>query len=154
MWRTLILLIAIAISMAGCKSTDEKATELYNKALTAGREGREVDAFHLFEKIVDKYPTTQVAIDANQVLSARMLAREATQEIRKESLTMVLQLYRLDNGVYPSTEQGLSALTAPPTTGKPARNWRAEGYLDNESILDFVAQYESDGNTFQLTMKQ
>jgi hypothetical protein len=154
MWKALIMVIVISISLSGCKSNDEKATELYNKALTAGREGREEDAMQLFEKIVDKYPTTQVAIDANQVLSARTLVEEATQEIRKESITMALQLYRLDNGVYPSTEQGLNALIAPPTTGKPARNWRPGGYVDAAAILDYVDRYESDGKTIQITMKR
>ena len=41
-----------------------------------------------------------------------------------------LGLYRLDNGVYPSTEQGLQALVRKPETGDIPRNWKSGGYLD------------------------
>jgi general secretion pathway protein G len=43
------------------------------------------------------------------------------------SLIQTLKLYRLDNGRYPSTEQGLRALAERPTTGN-VNNWRS--YLD------------------------
>ena len=41
-----------------------------------------------------------------------------------------LKLYRLDNQRYPTTEQGLSALTAKPTSGPAANGWKTGGYLD------------------------
>jgi general secretion pathway protein G len=41
-----------------------------------------------------------------------------------------LNLYRLDNFVYPSTEQGLQALVQKPAGSPEARNWKAGGYLD------------------------
>jgi len=41
-----------------------------------------------------------------------------------------LKLYRLDNGVYPSAEQGLQALVQRPETGEVPRNWKTGGYLD------------------------
>ena len=34
-----------------------------------------------------------------------------------------LELYKLDNGFYPSTEQGLNALTTKPTTSPVPQNW-------------------------------
>ena len=37
---------------------------------------------------------------------------------------LALNSYRLDNDVYPTTEQGLAALRVMPTTGEPPRNWR------------------------------
>jgi general secretion pathway protein G len=40
-----------------------------------------------------------------------------------------LAIYRLDNGVYPSSEQGLSALVDKPTTGEAPRNWKVGGYI-------------------------
>ncbi|MBQ60639.1 MAG: type II secretion system protein GspG [Gammaproteobacteria bacterium] len=40
-----------------------------------------------------------------------------------------LELYRLDNGQYPSTDQGLDALVDEPTGYPEARNWNADGYL-------------------------
>ena len=41
-----------------------------------------------------------------------------------------LKLYRLDNGTYPSTDQGLGALTVKPTTNPVPPNWKTGGYLD------------------------
>jgi general secretion pathway protein G len=40
-----------------------------------------------------------------------------------------LDLYKLDNGFYPSTDQGLDALIKKPTSEPTPRNWKAEGYL-------------------------
>ncbi len=57
---------------------------------------------------------------------ARVVA--AKSDIR--AVTSALKLYRLDNGVYPSTEQGLQALVKKPETGEIPRNWKGNGYLD------------------------
>lgn len=40
-----------------------------------------------------------------------------------------LELYRLDNGQYPSSDQGLDALVEEPAGYPEARNWSSEGYL-------------------------
>lgn len=40
-----------------------------------------------------------------------------------------LKMYRLDNGNYPTTEQGLAALAHAPSSGPPASNWNRDGYL-------------------------
>jgi len=57
---------------------------------------------------------------------ARIVA--AKQDIA--SLMQALKLYRLDNQRYPSTEQGLQALVARPTTNPAAANWKAGGYVE------------------------
>ena len=41
-------------------------------------------------------------------------ARQAKARIQIESLETALKLYKLDNGNYPTTEQGLQALVEPP----------------------------------------
>ena len=41
-----------------------------------------------------------------------------------ELFSMALGSYRLDNDVFPSTEQGLAALRTAPTTGELPRRWR------------------------------
>jgi len=41
-----------------------------------------------------------------------------------------LKLYRLDNGVYPGSEQGLMALVQRPDRGDIPRNWKPGGYLE------------------------
>ena len=46
------------------------------------------------------------------------------------AIVQVLKLYRLDNGFYPSTDQGLAALVQRPTTNPQPANWKQGGYLD------------------------
>jgi general secretion pathway protein G len=41
-----------------------------------------------------------------------------------------LRLYRQDNGMYPSAEQGLLALILKPTRGPAANGWKTGGYID------------------------
>lgn len=50
------------------------------------------------------------------------------QDIR--AIEAALNLYKLDNYVYPSTDQGLEALVSPPSGNPPAPNWKAGGYLE------------------------
>jgi general secretion pathway protein G len=38
-------------------------------------------------------------------------------------------MYRLDNGHYPSTDQGLEALVKKPSGDPPAPNWKQGGYV-------------------------
>jgi general secretion pathway protein G len=46
------------------------------------------------------------------------------------NITQQLDLYRLDNQRYPTTEQGLMALVKKPTIAPVPPNWKSEGYLD------------------------
>ncbi|MES2354175.1 MAG: type II secretion system major pseudopilin GspG [Pseudomonadota bacterium] len=57
---------------------------------------------------------------------ARMVA--ARQDIA--SITQALKLYRLDNQNYPTSEQGLQALTQKPTSQPLPNNWKSGGYVD------------------------
>jgi general secretion pathway protein G len=70
------------------------------------------------------------AIVVPNVMSSPDEARivKAKQDIR--ALESALNLYRLDNYVYPSTEQGIQALVTRPTTPPEPQNWKAEGYID------------------------
>lgn len=52
----------------------------------------------------------------------------------KQDITAIqsaLDLYKLDNGVYPTTDQGLQALVTQPTTPPVPRDWKADGYLQD-----------------------
>jgi general secretion pathway protein G len=51
-------------------------------------------------------------------------ARVATARTQIESFGTALDAYRLDNGSYPSTQQGLNALWERPTVAPPA-NWKS-----------------------------
>ena len=61
---------------------------------------------------------------AGRVDDARI--SKAKSDIRV--LESSLELYKLDNFVYPSTEQGLDALVNKPS-GENSRNWREGGYI-------------------------
>jgi general secretion pathway protein G len=45
-------------------------------------------------------------------------------------LGSALNMYKLDNFTYPSSDQGLDALVSKPAGQPEARNWRAGGYID------------------------
>ena len=45
-----------------------------------------------------------------------------------------LKFFKLDNGFYPETGQGLRSLIEQPTTGREARKWNKNGYLESRSI--------------------
>ena len=61
-------------------------------------------------------------------------ARRAKARIQLESLETALKLYKLDNGNYPTTEQGLQALVEAPAVGAQAKNWRQGGYLEKGKV--------------------
>lgn len=61
-------------------------------------------------------------------------ARRMKAKIQIQSLETALQLYKLDTGNYPTTEQGLAALVEPPTTGELAKSWREGGYLEKGQV--------------------
>ena len=46
------------------------------------------------------------------------------------AIVQSLKLYRLDNGFYPGTDQGLGALVQRPTTNPAPANWKQGGYLE------------------------
>ena len=56
-------------------------------------------------------------------------ATKAKQDIR--AITAALDLYRLDNFTYPTTEQGLEALVTKPAKLAEGANWKKGGYLDS-----------------------
>lgn len=62
-------------------------------------------------------------------------AQTTAAKTQIEMFAVALDNYRLDNGYYPTTEQGLAALRAEPTTGQTPRNWRGP-YLRREVPLD------------------
>jgi len=50
------------------------------------------------------------------------------------AIMQALKLYRLDNGRYPSTEQGLRALIEKPNTEPLPNNWKTGGYLERSGV--------------------
>ena len=61
-------------------------------------------------------------------------AKETQTRVQIEALETALKLYKLDNGLYPSTEQGLVALVEQPETGNVPKKWRKGGYLEKGKV--------------------
>jgi len=57
---------------------------------------------------------------------------KAKNDIR--AIESALKLYKLDNGFYPTTEQGLKALIQKPDTQPIPQHWRQGGYLDTSKV--------------------
>ena len=83
-------------------------------------------------------------------------ARQTKARIMIEGIETALKLYRLDNGFYPTTEQGLRALVEASTIQPVPRNWREGGYLEKGKVPkdpwgnDFV--YLSPGTQGELDL--
>jgi len=58
----------------------------------------------------------------------RARVTKAQQDV--QALVTALNMYRLDNFNYPSTEQGLEALVRQPSGQPEAPNWKQGGYID------------------------
>ncbi|HOJ39875.1 MAG TPA: type II secretion system major pseudopilin GspG [bacterium] len=60
--------------------------------------------------------------------------KRTAARVQIKNLESALRLFYLDNGFYPSTEQGLAALVEKPSSGKIPQNWREGGYLEKKEI--------------------
>ena len=78
-------------------------------------------------------------------------AKEDQAKIVMNMLVQDLQRFKLDNGRYPTSEQGLNALLTNP--GGDVKNWRGP-YTEDSKLNDpwmKAFQYESDGRTMKIT---
>jgi general secretion pathway protein G len=91
---------------------------------------RRARGFTLIEILV---VVTILAILAGLVVPQLMSYPEEARATRArqdlQALRTALDLYRMDNFNYPSTEQGLRALVQKPGGRPEAANWRTGGYL-------------------------
>lgn len=72
------------------------------------------------------------ALVAPKIIGRSDDAKIADTKVQIKNLETALKLYKLDNGVFPSTEQGLAALVEKPAVGQIPRNYKAEGYLESK----------------------
>lgn len=79
---------------------------------------------------------------------ARMAA--AQSDIRQ--IEAALEMYRLDNGNYPSTDQGLEALVNKPAGYPEPRRWSPDGYLKKLPVDPWNERYLyfSEGREFEV----
>ena len=64
-----------------------------------------------------------------QVMSRPDQAKVTVAQGDIKVIAAALDMYRLDNHVYPSTQQGLEALVKKPSGMPAAKNWNKDGYL-------------------------
>jgi general secretion pathway protein G len=70
------------------------------------------------------------AVIVPRVMDEPDRARVAKAKQDVQALVTALNMYRLDNFNYPSTEQGLEALVRRPSGQPEAPNWKQGGYID------------------------
>lgn len=84
-------------------------------------------------------------------------AKRTMATVQITSLETALETYKLDNGFYPSTEQGLQALVEAPTTGRLPKKWRTGGYLAKGKVPkdpwgnDFIYLCPGSHSDFDIT---
>ena len=61
-------------------------------------------------------------------------AKVAKAKIQIESLASAIKMFKLDNGFYPTTEQGLKSLVEKPAVGRIPDRWRDGGYLEKQKV--------------------
>lgn len=93
-----------------------------------------------------------ISLAAPRIIGRTDEARVVKALADMRSIEEALNMYRIDSGTYPTTEQGLDALVEKPSTGREPRNYRAEGYLERVPTDpwggDFL--YASDGKSYVL----
>ncbi|MGB5324433.1 MAG: type II secretion system major pseudopilin GspG [Pseudomonadales bacterium] len=61
-------------------------------------------------------------------------ARVTTARADLATLASSLDMYKLDNHFYPTTDQGLEALVSQPSGTPVPKNWNSQGYLKGSEI--------------------
>jgi general secretion pathway protein G len=91
-----------------------------------------------------------ITLVAPRILGRTDEARQTKAAADIKQIEQALGLYKLDNGFFPTTEQGLQALVTRPTTGLVPRRWNPDGYLPKIPIDPWGAPYvfRSDGSTY------
>lgn len=68
-------------------------------------------------------------------------ARRTQAQIQMRSFEEALASFKLDNGFFPSTEQGLAALVDKPQTGRIPSRYREKGYIKKIPLDPWGAPY-------------
>ena len=91
--------------------------------------------FSLIELMVVVIILGILAMYIGPKLMGRTEQAKVTQtRVQMEALEVALKLYKLDNGSYPSTDQGLEALVTKSETPPVPRQWRDGGYLEKGRV--------------------
>ncbi len=91
-----------------------------------------------------------ITLVAPRILGRTDEARQTKAAADIKAIEQALHLYKLDNGFYPTTDQGLEALVVPPTSGMIPKRWNPDGYLSKlpADPWDMPYIFQSDGSNY------
>ena len=92
------------------------------------------------------------AVVMPNILSRPDTARVQAAQTDLRALSQTLEIYRLDNFQYPSSEQGLESLVDRPSGFPEPKNWNPEGYLKKLPTDPWGSPYlyEKTGSSYSL----
>lgn len=82
------------------------------------------------------------ALVVPQIMSRPDQAKVTVARGDIKAVAAALDMYKLDNHAYPSTQQGLEALVEKPSGNPPAKNWNREGYLKRLPVDPWGTVYQ------------
>ena len=139
----IIVLFTITLPLApGCSSEEKNAQALYKEGIALRKKGKPREAFDVFKEVINKFPSTETTANI--------------YDMWKKEISMSLKLFELDNGTYPTTEDGLTALVQ---NVNPSRykNWKGRGYMQHPQtaieIFKYFSYRKTGDNDFQLALK-
>ena len=79
-------------------------------------------------------------------------------KIQITTLESALKLFKVDNGFYPDTGQGLQALITRPGSGREPMRYNSDGYLDSDQVpfdswgaeFMYIGPDQIEGNTYEI----
>ncbi len=118
-------------------------TTHYTRSRSASGRSRGEAGFSLLELMVVVVILSVLAlVIVPRVIDRPDQARLARVQSDIAVLQSAVQLYRLDNFDYPTTEQGLAALVTRPTTEPAPPNWQPNGYIDRLPVDPWGRPYQ------------
>ena len=83
-----------------------------------------------------------VAIVAPNIMGRSDQAKVTVAETQLTNISKALDLYRLDNSHYPSTQQGLDALVSRPSGSPEPKNWNPDGYMKSVPLDPWGSEFQ------------
>jgi len=125
-------------------------TFMKNTTINSNNMGKKQSGFTLIEvMVVLAIIGGMLALVASNVIGNAGEARVKTTKSQIKLIENALDLYKLDNYTYPTTEQGLEALIEKPSGSPEPKNWKSGGYLKGNKLPqdawgnEFIYFYES-----------
>jgi general secretion pathway protein G len=134
--------------------TDGWVGRLFSLSSLLSANARLVRGFTLIEIMVVVFILgLLVTLVAPKIVGRTDEARRTKAAVDLRALEQALHLYKLDNGTYPTTDQGLQALVTKPASGVIPARWNPEGYLEKVPLDPWGHAYLYLSNGERYTLK-